>query len=177
SLLEGQNIRKTSGASRREIEMSWIEMSCLNSSLTICRRRSRSETLRIEFGVPIEIVEPAIVQIIRREQAAVAVQLMHSRRERRLPRKHLRLLRRQVAFSQIAWRAGGDDVFPGGLAAFAARDDVVEGEIVVRRTILADEPVAQEHVEPGESRVGARSDEGLQRHHAWQLNLERGAAT
>ena len=53
---------------------------------------------------------------------------------------------------------------------------MIEGEIVVRRTILADEPVAQEHVEAGEGRVGARFDEGLQRHHAWQLNFKRGTA-
>src|SRR4051812_19038621 len=53
--------------------------------------------LRIELGVPIKIIQPAIVQIVWRKQPPVAVQLMHRRRERVLARKHPRLLRRQIA--------------------------------------------------------------------------------
>src|SRR5215216_2676425 len=49
-------------------------------------------SLRIELGVPVQIIEPAIVQVVRRKQPAVAVELMHRRRERVLPRKHPRLL-------------------------------------------------------------------------------------
>src|ERR1700719_3935828 len=116
------------------------------------------------------------MQIVRREQPAVAMQLVHGRRERGLPRKHPRLLRRQVSLAQIARRTGGDHVLPGGLAALAARDDVIEGEIVVGRAILADEAVAQEHVEPGKGGMRGRLDEGFQRHHARQLNLEAGTA-
>jgi len=101
------------------------------------------------------------VQIVRREQPAVAVELVHGRRERRLTRKHARLLRRHVALAQITGRTGRDHVFPRGLAALAARDDVIEGEVVVRRAILADEAVAQEHVETGEGGVGGRPDKGL----------------
>src|SRR6187549_2396903 len=116
-------------------------------------------TLRIQLGVPIKIVQPAVVQIVRREQPAVAVQLVHGRRERRLPRKHPRLLRRQVALAQVAGRTGGDDVLPGGLATLGARDDVIEGEVVMRVAVLADETVAQEYVEPGEGRMRGRLDE------------------
>src|SRR5438445_6585575 len=97
---------------------------------------------------------------------------MDRRCERVLPRKHPRLLRRQIALAQIARRAGGDDIFPGGLAAFAARDDVIEGEVVMRVTVLADEAVAQENVEPGEGGMRGRLDERLQRHHARKLDLE-----
>src|SRR5689334_7809495 len=114
-------------------------------------RRKGASFLRIELGVPIEIVEPAVVQIVRREQSAVAVQLVHRWRVGRLFREHLGLLRRQVALFQIAGRTGGDDVFPGGLATLAAGDDVIEGEIVGRGAILADEAVAEENVETGES--------------------------
>src|ERR1700754_2732781 len=99
------------------------------------------------------------MQVIRREQAAVAVELVHGRGERGLPGKHLRLLRRHVALPQVAGRASRDHVFPGGLAALAAWDDVIEGEIVVRRTILADEAVTKEDVETGEGRMGGRLDE------------------
>src|SRR6202011_4049482 len=104
------------------------------------------------------------------------MQLMHRRGERGLLRKHPRLLRSQVSLAQIARRTGRDHVLPGGLAALAARDDVIEGEVVVGRTILADEAVAQEHVEPGEGGMRGRLDEGFQRHHARQLDLERRAA-
>src|SRR4030095_14363304 len=97
---------------------------------------------------------------------------MHRRCERVLPWKHPRLLRRQVALAQIARRTGRDDVFPGGLAALAARDDVIEGEVVMRVAILADETIAQEDVEPGEGWMRGRLDERLQRHHARKLDLE-----
>src|SRR6202020_1433439 len=107
---------------------------------------------------------------------AVAVELMHRRRKRMLLWKHPRLLRRQVALAQVTWRTRGHHVFPGGLAAFAARNDVIEGEVVGGQAILADETVAQEDVEAGESRVRGRLDEGLQRHDAGQLNLECRAA-
>src|ERR1700761_4457616 len=100
------------------------------------------------------------------------MQLMHRRRERGLLRKHPRLLRRQVSLAQIAWRTGRHHVFPRGLSAFAARDDVVEGKIVAGRAVLAHEAVAQEYVEPGEGGMCSRFDEGFQRYHAWQLNLE-----
>ena len=95
--------------------------------------------LRIELGIPIEIVEPAVVQVVRRKQPAVAVQVLHRRLERHLRRPHLRLVRRQVALPQIARRAGGDDVVPGRVAAARARHQVIEGEIVARAAILAAE--------------------------------------
>src|SRR5215204_2393796 len=100
------------------------------------------------------------------------MQLMHRRRERVLPWKHPRLLRRQVALAQIARRTGRDDIFPGGLAALAARDYVIEGEVVMRVAVLAHKTVAQEDVEPGEGGMRGRLDERLQRHHARKLDLE-----
>src|SRR5258705_1700 len=82
----------------------------------------------------------------------------------------------KYALAQTARRAGRDHVFPGGLAALAARDDVIEGEVIMRVAVLADEAVAQEDVEPGEGGVRGRLDERLQRHHARKLDLE-GRAT
>src|SRR5881394_3516191 len=104
------------------------------------------------------------------------MQLMHRRRERELSRKHPRLLRCKIALAQITRRTGSDDVFPGGLAAFAARYDVVESQFVAGGTVLAGEAVAQEHVESSERGMRRRLDEGFQRHHARKLDLERGAA-
>src|SRR6185312_8032166 len=106
------------------------------------------------------------------KQPAIAVELVHRRRERVLPWEHPRLLRRQIALAEVARRTGRDDVFPGGLAALAARDDVIEGEVVMRVAVLADKAVAQEDVEPGEGRMRGRFDERLQRDHARKLDLE-----
>src|SRR6266545_4052971 len=61
--------------------------------------------LRLQLGVPIEIVEPAVVQIVRREAPAVAVQMIDGRLERHLRRPHLGLFQRHVAFLEIAARA------------------------------------------------------------------------
>lgn len=58
--------------------------------------------LRIQLSIPVEIVEPAVVQIVRREQAAVAMELVHGGRERALARKHPCLRGRQVALAQVA---------------------------------------------------------------------------
>src|SRR5215467_5072360 len=50
----------------------------------------RWEGLWLELGVPVEVVEPAFMQVVRRKQAAIAVQVMHRRLERHLRRPHFR---------------------------------------------------------------------------------------
>src|SRR5437762_10126635 len=100
------------------------------------------------------------------------MQLVHGGRVGVLPREHARLLRRQIALAQIAGRAGGNDVFPGGLAAFAAREDVIEGQVFRRGAVLAGESVAEEDVEPGEGGVSGWLDEGFERDDAGQHDLE-----
>src|ERR1700730_19121401 len=111
--------------------------------------QSALQRLRLEYGVPVEIVEPALVQVIRREQPAVAMQVMHARLERHLGRPHPGFGGRQIALPEIALRACGDDVDPGGVTAARARQQMVEREIVARTAKLAHELVAQEYVEPG----------------------------
>ena len=67
-----------------------------------------AERLRLELGIPIEIVEPALVQVVGREQPAVAVQLEHRRPVGRLPAAACRPRRGIVAaLAQIARRARG----------------------------------------------------------------------
>ena len=90
-----------------------------------------------------------------------------------MPRDHPRLLRHPLALAQVTRRAGGDDAVPCGLAALAARDHMIEGEIILGRAILAFEAIAQEHVEPGEGGIARRPDEGFQRYHGRQLHFER----
>src|SRR3954471_11268611 len=135
----------------------------------------RQWRLRIELGIPIEIVEPAVVQVVRREAPAVAVQVVHARLERHLRRPHLGLVHRQVALPEIARRAGGDHVDPGGVAAARARQQMIEGEVVAGAAILAAELVAQEDIEAGEGGLGRGLHEGLERDNARELHLQAGA--
>src|SRR5436853_5388890 len=96
-----------------------------------------------------------------------------------MPRVEPALLRKPVAFQQIAAAARGDDIGPYRGAAARPRHDVVEGELVRgarAAAILAAEAVAQEHVEPGEGRVARRLDIFLEGNDARQAHLEGGAA-
>src|SRR5262245_50353906 len=104
------------------------------------------------------------------------MQLVHGGGIGRLPREHARLLRRQIALAQVTGRAGSDDVFPGGLAALASGNDVIEGEVFRRGAVLTVEAVAEEDVEAGEGGVGGRLDEGLERNDAGQSDLEAGTS-
>src|SRR5215218_9662504 len=97
-----------------------------------------------------QVIAPALVQVVRREAPAVLLQFPTGRLPRRRPRVHVALLRQPVALAEVARAAGGADVVPGRAPAAGARHDVVEGEVLRRpplATVLALESVAQEHVE------------------------------
>ncbi len=85
--------------------------------LAAAARRQGVSGSRLQLGIPVEIVDPGIVQIVRRKQPAVIVQ----RRDRgligHLRRPHTRLARMLAALPQIACRTGGDDIVPCRLAA------------------------------------------------------------
>src|SRR4029078_11718968 len=94
--------------------------------------------------------QPAVVQIVRRKQPSVAVELVHGRCERALARKHLGLRGGEIPLAQVTGRPRRDHVLPGGLAALAARNDVIEGEVFGRAAILAGETIAPRDVETGD---------------------------
>src|SRR3546814_856656 len=87
--------------------------------------------------------------------------------------------RRAAALAQVAGRAGRRHIFPCRAAAKRARDDVIEGEVVVRSAILAAEAVAKEEVEPGEggmrggTDILAKRDDRRQPHGAAGLWISR----
>src|SRR5579875_3798103 len=93
--------------------------------------------LGFEFGIPIEVIEPALVQVIWRKQPPVLVQMMHRGLERHLRGPHLRLLGRLVAFAQIARRAGRDNVVPGGVASARSRQKMIKRQVLPLTAILA----------------------------------------
>src|SRR6266853_1062010 len=140
---------------------------------------SDSALARLEFGIPVEEVAPAVVQEIGRGAAAVLLQQMSRRLHRRVTGIHAAFPGYAIALEQIAARAGRDDVLPGGAPAARARHDVIERQIVGREVvaaILADEAVAQEHVESREGRTPRRRNVFLERDDAGQPHLEGGAA-
>ena len=81
------------------------------------RETAQPRELRFEFRIPIEEIEPTLVEIIRREAAAVIVQVLDGRLKRHVHRPHVQLLAGFVGLLEIAGGAGGDDVVPGRLSA------------------------------------------------------------
>lgn len=74
---------------------------------------NRHEASRLQLSIPIEKIEPAIMQIVGRECAAVVVQVLNCRLKRHVHRPHVELFARLVRFAQIAGGASGDDIVPG----------------------------------------------------------------
>src|SRR5687767_11750200 len=88
--------------------------------------------LRLQLDVPVQVVAPALVEVVGREALAVVLQLPAGRADRRALEMHLGLARGAAAFLKIARSAGGGDILPGRSAALGARHDMVEGQLPVR---------------------------------------------
>src|SRR5262249_43499804 len=142
------------------------------SQLIMTNSNAEEAASGLQFGIPIEIVEPALVQVIRGEQSTIPMQVMHGGLERHLRRPHPRFAGREVAFAQVAGRASSHDIVPSGVPTARTRQQMIEGEVVAVATILTGEAVAQKHVKAGESRVRRRLYEGLERNNAGQFHLE-----
>ena len=118
----GRSRRSPSGrstarrASRRRAAPAHAQRQPARSPLRSTRRpRSRSP-----YGA--EVLLPALRDLRRRE----ADEEHGRRRPRARGELHVHLVRQPVPLAEVARRAGGDDVLPGGVAALRARDHVVE---------------------------------------------------
>src|SRR5208337_280504 len=129
-------------------------------------------SLRLKLGIPVQVVKPALMQVVRREEPSVPVQLVHGRPVRLLRRKHLRLRRHLAALAKIARRTSRRDVIPARLAASRTRDDVIECQIVGGTTILTLKAIPEEDIKPRERGIKRRLYEGLQRDDARKLHLK-----
>ena len=98
------------------------------------------------------------------------LKLPAGRAERAAADVHVRLARGAAALPEVAGRAGGGDILPGGAAALGAGQDMVEGQLARVAAILAGEAVAQEQVESGEGRMLAGAHILPERDHARQLH-------
>src|ERR1700722_3209589 len=67
----------------------------------------------LQLDVPVEVVEPAFVEVVGGESTAVFLQLVHARAVRAAVRVHVRLSGRAPALAEIAAGAVGDDFRPG----------------------------------------------------------------
>src|SRR5258708_8892562 len=72
----------------------------------------KPDLARIQLGIPVEIVAPALVQVVGREGAAVFLQHVGRRLDRALPRVHPALLRQAGVLSQNSAGAGGGQPAP-----------------------------------------------------------------
>src|SRR6187551_3434661 len=109
--------------------------------------------LRIEFDVPVEVIAPGLVQVIGRKAAPMILELPARRTDGLALDVKPGLPRRAPTLLQIAGRAGGRDILPGCPPALGARDDMIEGQFLVRPAIDAAEAVTEKQVEPGESGI------------------------
>src|SRR5690242_6818677 len=66
----------------------------------------------LQLAVPVQIIAPALVQVIRREGPAVVLQFPRRRLPRQRAGEHADLLRQVRALAQIADAAGGHHVLP-----------------------------------------------------------------
>src|SRR5579872_1088086 len=88
---------------------------------------------------------------------------------------HAAFTRKLVALEEIAVRAGGDDIAPGGSSPPRARHHMIEGELVggeAFAAILANEPIAQKDIEAGKGWMPRERDILLERNHAGQAHFD-----
>ena len=130
----------------------------------------------LQFGIPVEIVHPAFVQVVRRERPSVVVQVLNRRLVGMLVREHAGLFWQLAALFEVAGRAGRDNIVPCRLSAMGAGDDVIEGQVVARSAILALELVAKEHVEAGKGGVSRWLNIGLEADDTRQSHRKTGRA-
>src|SRR5262249_12002719 len=103
----------------------------------------------LELDVPIEVVVPGLMQVVRRERPLGREKLVRRRLTRRVDRLH----GRELVLTLVAGRACRDNIVPGRPAAAAARDDMIECQLGGRkfpRAVLTPEAIAEKDVEPRE---------------------------
>ena len=92
-------------------------------------------------------------------------------------RRHVRLVREPIAFARIARDAGANDVFPRREAAFVARQDVIEIQLLALEhfsAVLTGVVVALEDVVPGKLHFLLRQPIEKEKHDdAWHPDLPR----
>src|SRR3546814_7804148 len=112
-------IRRSPRSTRTDTLFPYTTLFRSKPSEAPCRCR-----LPLQLDIPIKPVDPARVQIVWRERAAIVLQLP-ARWAPRLPiERHPRLLRRPAAFLEVARRAGGGDILPRCAPAQPARHDL-----------------------------------------------------
>src|SRR5262249_23368309 len=150
---------------------------------TKIRRRMRNAVLcasSLQIHRPIRVIDKCLPALVLR-----VVELNGQKRAalglgRWADEFEMGFLRGAAAFAHVAGHAGADDVFPGRVAAAAARDDVVETELAggeMLAAILAAIAVAGEQIAAVEAdRLPRDAIERQQANHARHLQLEIHAA-
>lgn len=92
---------------------------------------------RLQLGIPVEEIQPAVVQMVRRELPPGIAQLVRRRAARRFAQVHPGPAQAFRSLFQVAGRTGRHHVFPAGDPTGGARHHVIEGQIALAAAILA----------------------------------------
>src|SRR5687768_6556558 len=109
-------------------------------------------------SVPAEeqVRPPRLVLLVRHVRAEQGVDVA-ARLERGPDQAQARLLGRLPALAVVAGLAGSDEVLPRVAAAAVARQDMIERQVVrAGAAVLAEMPVAQEDLAPGQLHARSR---------------------
>jgi len=90
------------------------QLETLGSTMSLESAAPRIVALSLELNVPVEVIEPTFMQVVRRKSAAAVLEVVGRRAAGFLARLHLSLRRHSTTLGEITARAGRDDVFPGG---------------------------------------------------------------
>src|SRR5690606_23695010 len=126
----------------------------------------------LELCIPVEIVAPAFMQVVRREATPAPVKEFGRRDKGRNSGKHIGVARRAAALSHVAWRAGGGDILPVRPPAKTPRQHVIKRQLLGRAAILAAETVAKKKIETREGWLAALADIMLQADDARQAHFK-----
>ena len=109
--------RRVAAAAKRKLKSAMRRLS--NKAKGIKSLQIDGPVSAVDEGFPRLVL--GIVELYGQERAALWLDRMANQ-------FHVRFLRRAATFADVAGDAGADDVFPTGIAAAAARHDVVEAE-------------------------------------------------
>src|SRR5690242_15671204 len=109
-------------------------------------RRDSIPPSGLQLDIPVEIIAPALVQVIRRERAPVLLQLPSGRSDRLAVRMHMSFGGCAPALLEVAWRASRRDILPRCPPPVGSRNDMVERQLPVNPGMSGGEFVAEEQV-------------------------------
>ncbi len=122
-------------------------------------------TLGVQLCIPVQEIEPALMQVIRRETTAMGVHFLGRWLARLAVQLQPALAQAARTFAQVARAAGCHHVLPACHPSPCPRYNVIERQITFGAAILATKLIPQEKIKAREGHALLRLDEIFQHHH------------